>query len=264
MSAYLIGTRSLFSETYQKLLLEYINKLPKDAVLQQGSIDLRNSKHPRLWEYSEVLSNIFMQDGSGSNPPRILDIGGAGSLLGFFLASHGAKVVATDLIDKNVVEAQKTAQKLGISENFTATTKDISKELGPEQYDVVTSVNVIEHVAEHERGRHQPQFKPGLSDYWINNYKMSPQERAAERAFVVGMANATRPGGKLIITFDYKSCGGFKSQMRCAFLRSPEDVLERIVEASGLKLLGKMSLTPNENLDKFEPAASTGIIILRK
>jgi len=259
MSGRLIGSWTLISKIYHEELLKYMRSLPRDIELQQGSLELKNERHPRLFEYASVLEHIHAQD----DGVKVLDIGGAGSLLGFFLASHGAKVCATDLMHKNVENAIAVAERLDLCRNFTARKWDISDGKSPwGNFDVVVSINVIEHIM--EWARKSRDFAPGLTDYWAGNHVPSKTEVDAEQAFVRGMTAVVRPGGKLIITFDYKSCGGFKSQPRCAFLRSPEDVMERIVSISGLKLDGELDLTPRDNTDGFEPPASTGIVVLKK
>lgn len=240
-----------------------MKELPTDLTLQQGSMRLKDERHSRLWEYASVLEHINLQDGQVDNPPKILDIGGAGSLLGFFLSANGANVWATDIIEENVRDATKTAERLGLLQHFTATrwnVADAPSTVG--QFDIVVSVNVIEHVM--EWARKSKDFVPGLTEYWASNHLPSKHEVTAEQKFVKGMADAVCPGGKLIITFDYKTTEEFKSQNRCAFIRSKEDLIERIVKISGLTLDGPIDLTSQKNIDKFCPNASTGIVILNK
>lgn len=256
----LIGTWTPTALLHLRLLREAMKALPPGFQLQRGSMSPSQVDHPRLWEYAMVFDSIHMQDGGGQ-APKVLDVGGAGSLLSLELARCGARVWSTDLFKENVAIGQAQARALGIQ--MAVSDIDVSRRRCEPDilFDVVVSVNVIEHVMEWARkGR---DFVPGQTAYW-DAHSPSKAEVEAERAFVRGCAESVRSGGKLIVTFDYTTCGGFRCQPRCAYMRSAEDVMERIVVPSGMELVGPLDLSPNPNTDKFNPNASTGIVVMRK
>ena len=80
---------------------------------------------------------------------RILDIGCGGGLLAEPLARLGAQVTAIDASEKNISIAKLHAEKENLSIDYRHTT---AEELNTPPYDVVTALEIIEHVD------HVPQF----------------------------------------------------------------------------------------------------------
>ncbi len=80
---------------------------------------------------------------------KILDIGGGGGLLAEPLARLGADVTAIDASEKNINIASIHAQKSGLSVNYQAIDAKALADNG-QQYDVVLSMEVLEHVADVE------------------------------------------------------------------------------------------------------------------
>jgi 2-polyprenyl-6-hydroxyphenyl methylase/3-demethylubiquinone-9 3-methyltransferase len=80
---------------------------------------------------------------------RLLDIGCGGGLLAEPLARLGAQVTAIDASEKNIKIAKLHAEKENLSIDYRFTT---AEELNAPPYDVVTALEIIEHVD------HVPQF----------------------------------------------------------------------------------------------------------
>lgn len=80
---------------------------------------------------------------------RILDIGCGGGLLAEPLARLGAQVTAIDASEKNIAIAKLHAEKENLNIDYRFTT---AEELNTQPYDVVTALEIIEHVD------HVPQF----------------------------------------------------------------------------------------------------------
>ncbi len=103
-----------------------------------------------------------------------------------------------------------------------------------------------------------------MSPYW-GNYPNAQWDRESEeeQSFVRALAKAVIPGGMLIVTFDFNNHGAWKRQNKCAYMRSHEDVVERIIKPSGLIVVGDIDYKTKHDVD-CHPPASTGIIVLTK
>lgn len=77
-------------------------------------------------------------------PPTLLDIGCGGGLLAEPLARMGATVTAIDASEKNIRVAQLHAEQHGVKIDYRCT----SAEAMSGQYDAVTALEIIEHVAD--------------------------------------------------------------------------------------------------------------------
>lgn len=251
-------SRAVYTDMCWFIKSELIDK--KIMTLQRGSLDItKNYKtHTRMWEYSMAIAHTLPINGK-----KVLDVGGAASLLSLYAAYCGAKVVSTDLLQENVNKSTKICNKLNI-ENISAYNKDISKQDLGEQFDVIYNINVFEHIAEHKRAE-DSKFKPGQDSYWGPKYKQSPKEVEAEKLFLTGMVNHLKPGGKLVLTFDYAQFAGFKSQKKCAHLRNEEDIQKRIIDVVDLPLYGKsMEIKQGDSASTFWNKASTVILFFVK
>lgn len=77
----------------------------------------------------------------------LLDIGCGGGLISEPMARLGAKVTAIDASDKNIKVARLHAEKMGLAIDYRCTTAEDLAENG-EQFDVVLSLEIVEHVAD--------------------------------------------------------------------------------------------------------------------
>lgn len=251
----LIGEFSPEARVVRDRLVEFLKarKIP----LQQGSMPTTKfERHPRLWEYATAVA--FTTGLDGAEGKRVLDVGGANSALTWFLAELGAEVWSTDLLKNNVDACASNAKKFGY-DNVHAVLGNVEDE-----FDFVYNINVIEHVMEHARVKVEKSFKPGACNYW-GKRKPSAHEVETENEFVRYMADRVKPEGLLVITYAFARTSEFKCQPRCAYLRDEQDVIDRIVKPSGLKLHGgDLDMTDRKNVEKFHSPASTGIVFLRK
>lgn len=227
----------------------------KNFDLQQGSIPKEFDNHHRMWEYSNAVA---FTTGLDARDKKVLDVGGANSALTWFLAELGAEVHSTDLMKKNVRNCSRNAIKHRYENVFT-----YPGDVGGE-FDFVYSINVIEHVMEHARPKIDKGFRPGVSSYWGKKRQPSDHEVETEQKFVKYMADRVKPGGLLVVSFEFAKTEHFKCQPKCAYMRDKEDVCSRIIEVSGMKLHGgELDFTERENTENFT-RSSTGIVFLRK
>lgn len=101
-----------------------------------------------LWEIYWVYSNLHLKEKS-----LVLDIGGACSLFSFYLASKGMKVVAIDINQKIVDEANRIAKVMNL--NYEAICMDAEEYLKScnLKFDCITSICVFEHIEKNKRKR---------------------------------------------------------------------------------------------------------------
>ena len=111
----------------------------------------------------------------------------------------------------------------------------------------------------------RPKFKPGKDAYWGGGKQHEPSdiEVNAEKTFVCSLVKCLKPGGVLVISYDYKSFGRYRCQPKCAYMRGPKDVRDRIIETSRLEIFGdEPDFT--EDLESGSRLAATGIVFLQK
>lgn len=108
--------------------------------------------------------NLSARDGfrsaSALSGLRILDIGCGGGLLTEPMTRLGAQVTGSDVSEKNIKTASVHAEEQGLTIDYrVATAEELAREVArnaksevgsgdSEQYDVITSMEVIEHVAD--------------------------------------------------------------------------------------------------------------------
>ncbi len=153
----------------------------------------------KMWEYARGLA--YSEPGTGMN---VLDFGGAATLPVFYLAARGARLKCLDVDPQLSHYTNETAHGRGLA--LEASTTDVTRAPFPPgwgPFDRVYSFCVIEHL-----------------------------EKPAQLQAMRLLAERLKPGGRLILTFDY----GLDAPEGGA-LRDPAEVA-RLVEASGLRLTG--------------------------
>ena len=82
---------------------------------------------------------------------RVLDVGCGGGLLAEGLAERGARVVAIDLAPENIAAARQHAAERGLTVDYRCVdVEDVAREMAG-QFDVVTCLEMLEHVPEPSR-----------------------------------------------------------------------------------------------------------------
>jgi 2-polyprenyl-3-methyl-5-hydroxy-6-metoxy-1,4-benzoquinol methylase len=157
----------------------------------------------KLWEYA--ASAAWLLPGATERRMRILDFGGAATLPVYFFAARGCCVECLD-IDERLCEAARHAASrhgwsLGVRSHNLAESASPSEWVG--SFDAVVSASVLEHLSKDR------------------------QTRVVKR-----LAGLLRPGGRLIVSFDF----GPRAPQPGA-VRSAEEV-ESLVQASGLAYAG--------------------------
>lgn len=155
------------------------------------------------WEIAWLTINNDFRPGE-----RLLDLGGCSSLFACYMASKGLDVVALDLDEKLVANADELAAVTGWKmRSLCMDLRDV--DLG-ERFDHVTSVCVFEHLP------------------------ISGRIQATTR-----IRDLLRDAGTFSITFDYLN------PSRLARISSPADVEEQFVRPSGLRIRGNKTFHDN-------------------
>ncbi|MDF3073678.1 MAG: bifunctional 3-demethylubiquinol 3-O-methyltransferase/2-polyprenyl-6-hydroxyphenol methylase [Alphaproteobacteria bacterium] len=98
----------------------------------------------------DTILQHLARDGGGLRPlegVRLLDVGCGGGLLCEPLTRLGAQVVGIDAAERNIEVARLHATQSGLEIDYRATTAEALIEQG-ESFDVVLSMEVVEHVAD--------------------------------------------------------------------------------------------------------------------
>lgn len=150
---------------------------------------LYTSRNPtRRWLHCSRRDNITAEiEAIGPGVARALEVGpGAGGYLPV-LAANADEVVAADIEQAYLVQAQKHAQSLP---NLSCARDDITAtQLPPASFDLILCTEVIEHIADSQaalRGLHQL-LKPGGRLILSTPQRYSPLEVCAKVAFLPGI-----------------------------------------------------------------------------
>ncbi len=80
------------------------------------------------------------------NGKKVLDVGCGGGILAEAMAQRGAQVTGIDLADKSLTVAQLHLLESGLNVRYEKTSTEDFANAEPEQYDVITCMEMLEHV----------------------------------------------------------------------------------------------------------------------
>ncbi|HBU62279.1 MAG: bifunctional 3-demethylubiquinol 3-O-methyltransferase/2-polyprenyl-6-hydroxyphenol methylase [Oceanicaulis sp.] len=103
----------------------------------------------RLTYIRDILSRHFKTEGAEPlKGLKVLDIGCGGGLVSEPIARLGASVTGVDAAEANIKTALVHAEENGLSIDYRhGTAEQLLEDGGPEQFDVVLNLEVVEHVA---------------------------------------------------------------------------------------------------------------------
>lgn len=92
----------------------------------------------------------FIQDHTELTDKQIIDVGCGGGLLSESLAQAGGQVTGLDLAPDSLLIAREHANKNNLKINYINSTAEAFSEKHPRQYDIVTCLEMLEHVPDPE------------------------------------------------------------------------------------------------------------------
>ncbi|NUF49736.1 bifunctional 2-polyprenyl-6-hydroxyphenol methylase/3-demethylubiquinol 3-O-methyltransferase UbiG [Gilliamella sp. ESL0250] len=105
-----------------------------------------NGKCKPLHIINPLRVNYVQQQCGLLDQKAILDVGCGGGILSESLTKLGANVTAIDLADESLAVAKLHAAKSNLSINYKKQTVEQHAEQNPAQYDVITCMELLEHV----------------------------------------------------------------------------------------------------------------------
>lgn len=104
-----------------------------------------NSEFRPLHQINPLRLN-WIDERSGLSGKRVLDVGCGGGILAESMAERGASVVGIDLADAALSVARLHALDTGVELEYLSVSAEDYAEEHPESFDVVTCLEVLEHV----------------------------------------------------------------------------------------------------------------------
>ena len=198
----------------------------------------------RLAHIREQLCSHFGR--SGATPLEgltLLDIGCGGGLVAEPMTRLGAHVTAVDAGEANIKTAMVHAEEAGLEIDYRhGTAEQLLEADGPEQFDVVLNLEVVEHVADPE-------------------------------AFLIDCARLVKPGGVMIVGTINRTARAFataifgaeyvlgwlpKGTHRFDKLVKPTEV-EAALSQAGMTPAGAVGVSYNPLKDRFFISGDTGV-----
>jgi 2-polyprenyl-6-hydroxyphenyl methylase/3-demethylubiquinone-9 3-methyltransferase len=97
------------------------------------------------------LRKKFITEKLTNKMPKVLDVGCGGGILSEAVARTGAQVTGIDLSQASIEAARQHAQSEGVSIDYRVTSAEEVAETEASSYDVVTCMEMLEHVPEPEK-----------------------------------------------------------------------------------------------------------------
>ena len=162
----------------------------------------------RLKFLRETLVSQFKLDATAAQPLkglRLLDIGCGGGLVSEPMTRMGASVTGVDASEANIKTAKVHAEENGLSIDYRhGTAEQLLEDGGPEQFDVVLNLEVVEHVANPDQFLRDcaRMVKPG-GMMIVGSINRTPRAFATAVGFVEG-----RPGAIGAFAAEQQQAGG--------------------------------------------------------
>ncbi len=138
----MIYSKTLNTDDYADLQKESKKLAAVEQILKESGTEYFNQHHHRYWEYGMVMSAIKNKF-KNRKKLNILDIGGAGSLLGATLAKEGYAITQVDP-HSSIHSVNRQNPVLGTT--MTAIQSNVFNFNTEEKYNVVMAISVMEHV----------------------------------------------------------------------------------------------------------------------
>lgn len=99
-----------------------------------------------LHQINPLRLNFVLERANGLFGKKVLDVGCGGGILAESMAKHGAVVTGLDMGKEPLTVARLHALETGTILNYVQSTAEVHAQENPEQYDVITCMEMLEHV----------------------------------------------------------------------------------------------------------------------
>ena len=107
--------------------------------------DLEGEFKP-LHRVNPLRLDFILAQRKGLFDATTLDVGCGGGILSESMAKHGAKVTGLDMGKEPLMVAKLHSLETGVEVNYTQSTAEAHAEAHPQHYDVITCMEMLEHV----------------------------------------------------------------------------------------------------------------------
>ena len=121
------------------------NEIQKFSELASRWWDLAGEFKP-LHQINPLRTDYIQQHCAGLLDKKVLDVGCGGGILAESMARHGAQVTGIDMGEAPLEIARLHGLESGLSVNYQQTTAEEFADKHPAQFDVVTCMEMLEHV----------------------------------------------------------------------------------------------------------------------
>lgn len=207
-----------------KSIVEHIDNMRRRAKIH--NVPYTWNHYCRHWEYACAILYSGIRAGM-----KVLDVGGAGSLLPYYLASAGCQVCATDV--QEIGANDRLAELFQVE--LTYNVQDVqSLSYEDNSFDIVTCISVIEHVPDDATA-------------------MKEMARVLKKGGVLALSTDVHP--QYLLYPDALRSARKKAGLKYEGLPDArgydvDSLYERLIEPSGLELMGE---TDFRNVDLMNP-----------
>ncbi len=120
-------------------------EIEKFSALASRWWDMQGEFKP-LHDINPLRCDFILQHSNGLFGKTVLDVGCGGGILSEALAKHGAQVTGIDMAEDSLAVAKLHGLESGVSVNYVTATAESFASVHPQQFDVVTCLEMLEHV----------------------------------------------------------------------------------------------------------------------